>query len=112
MTSSDLNKTFDGGIDSLQLSLIKNQANVHIHTSECMRFRYFFDDVKYPCILSHQYWTEGMTEIYLNAPNCGFYLPELDFDVIRNWEQEPEEIGFNVDLGLPRLFFLKKSRLL
>ena len=100
-TSKDLSNAFAGGIESLEWGLIKNQANVHIHTSDCMRFRYFFDGVKYPCILGYQHWTEGMIEQYLqeNAPNCGYYLPELDYDVIRNWEREPDVIGFNPERG-------------
>ena len=100
MTSKDLKNAFDDGIDSLQWGLIKNKANVHVHTSECLRFRYFFDGAKYPCILSHERWTDWMTELYLEAPTCGFYLPELDYDVIRNWERESDDIGFFSDRGL------------
>lgn len=106
----DLGNAFVGCADSLQWRLIETQAKIILHTGECNKYSYFFEDelskpVKHPCMLGLKNWTISMVTNYLSegSNNCGFYMPKIDYNVIKYWE--------DVNQAYPQHVQAVKSRL-
>lgn len=103
-----LDGAFDLCTGSLQWRMLKEQANIYIHTLECINYKYFFTET-YPCLQGYQDWTDKMVDIYLNrrGRTCKYYLPELDASVLRYWEGVEYEGALvrwydQEEIGMPR----------
>lgn len=89
--------------DNLQWRVIETQAKIILHSGDCNKYSYFFDDefaksVKYPCMLGYKNWTSSMSANYLSehAQNCKFQMPSVASDVEYFWEEGPEEMSFRL----------------
>jgi hypothetical protein len=81
--------------DSLRWRVIETQAKIILHSGDCNKYSFFFEDepskpIKYPCLLGYKNWTVSMVKNYLDeqSHNCKFCMPKIDYNVIRYWEED------------------------
>jgi hypothetical protein len=121
----DLGNAFIRFSENLQWRVVETQAKIVLHTGDCNKYSYFFDDepskpIKHPCMLGYKYWTDLMATDYLSekAHNCEFYMPTIDYDVEYVWEHGPEEQAYRLtrveeeeDIQMPERYQMIKHNI-
>jgi hypothetical protein len=89
----DLGDAFTTCTDNLQWRVIETQAKIILHSGDCNKYSFFFNDeptrtIKHPCLLGYKNWTLNMIANYLDEKthNCNFFMPKLDYNVVQYWE--------------------------
>ena len=89
----DLGDALKKCTDSLQFRVIETQSNIILHSGDCNKYSYFFEDepaksIKHPCLLGYKNWTVSMVANYLDerSHNCNFLMPKIDYNVVKYWE--------------------------
>ena len=93
-TIADLGNSFIGCADSLQWRIIEAKANAIVHTEDCCRYSYFFEEEssfisnRHPCMLGYKKWTISMGAKYLDERSqiCNFSIPKIDYQIVKYWE--------------------------
>ena len=95
MATYRLGETLNECADSLQWRVIETQAKIILHSADCNKYSYFFEDeqykpIKYPCLLGYKNWTVSMVEKYLDeqSQNCNFCMPKIEYNVVKYWEDD------------------------
>lgn len=82
-SSREMFSSFLKSVEPLNTIALKNKALINLHTVDCINYKYFFDDNRYPCILGYQSWTNDMIQAYIEntSPTCNFYMPFLELPI-------------------------------
>jgi hypothetical protein len=88
----DLGDAFIKCADNLHWRVLETHAKIILHTGDCNRYSYFFEDepIKHPCLLGYKYWTVSMGAKYLDeqSDNCKFFMPKIEYNVVKCWEDD------------------------
>jgi hypothetical protein len=82
-SNRDMFCSFLNSVEPLSMIALKNKVLINLHTVDCINYKYFFDDNRYPCTLGYQRWTDNMVQAYIDntSPTCNFYMPLLELPI-------------------------------